>query len=518
MTRKTSLFRNLSLASALSVCSAGLSQAQSMGETLNLTFTDTGAGLRVDASGYLSFDGARTAFPSPGEHRFLTRDPGSQTVYSLNSTHSAGSWDVSGVTLFSGMGPLNFTGTNASGDSFGLAVIKSGSELLLAGPARHIYASSEGPSSISTMGSAQSVNGSVTFAGATVANTGVTAQQIMLHGFGDFNPAPPLEGGPQNNALAGYYQYLNIIINAAVIDLESLATTSRPGTILPLVSKVTIHGAHHRLLMDSALDKDGWHTWASGDFSRYDELDATQAVGEIGASRNFGIENFRLGLGVGHSATDQDTTFGGGSSLKGDFLVLEANYQLKGTNVFLSALGYYGEYDVETSRGYSGGGAHSFGNTDASNYAIRLRADWKNAYVNGKMSVTPRVSYTFSDTSVDAFTEVGGGTPASYAKQENEEHEFRLGVDIDYALCEKASLRGIVEFVHLEGDDVGISGTSGGVGFSLPGQDLKNSWGRAGLELVAEMNPSTNLHLGAFASTEGQDASFTGTVGFPVKF
>jgi len=311
------------------------------------------------------------------------------------------------------------------------------------------------------------------------------------------------------------YKTFGFVANA--IDHASLSTSATVFSSTPLIASTTMNGSHHRILMDSGLDEDGWHSWITGDFARFDETDSDQTLGEVGASRGFFNDTLRFGMGVGFTTLNQDTIFSGGSKIDGEFGLAEVNYRLP-HNVILSSLLYYGQFDAETSRGYAGGGAKSRGETDIESLALRLRVDWKDAYKSDKFSITPRLAYTLIDSSADAYTETGGATPATYAKQDAQDHEVRLGFDIDYALSEKTQLRTILEAVHRENDNNNLTGTSGGIGFNIDAQTSNNTWGRLGFDVIHALNEKTNLTAAIFTSTEGYDPTFSGSIGLNMSF
>lgn len=283
----------------------------------------------------------------------------------------------------------------------------------------------------------------------------------------------------------------------------------------------TLNGSHHRLLIDTPVGADGWHTWATGDFAHFDKLDSNQTIGEIGASRNLGSENLRLGLGVGHSSIDQDLVFGGGSKIRGEFLVAELNYKIPESTHVLSALAYYGDWDANVKRGYLNAGLldSSRGDTGMTSAALRLRADWKDAYTHGKWSITPRIAYTGIDTHGDGYTETGGGFPVTFDAQDNFEHEIRLGADIDYKFTEKTELRTIIEIAKRFEDESALSGTIIGVGgFTFPTTDLKDTWGRLGFELSHKLTDNQSIRSSLFSSTSGADATFSGAISYNFSF
>lgn len=304
----------------------------------------------------------------------------------------------------------------------------------------------------------------------------------------------------------------------ATIDRVSLQQAFEVQDLTPKLTNVTLNGAHHRLLMDTAPGEGGWNVWTTGDYADYNDIDSTQSIGEVGFSKSLYEDTLRLGLGLGYNNADQDAAFGGGSKIDGEFLALEGNYRIPDSSLIFSSLLYYGNFDAETSRGYLLGGAPSIGETDIESLAFRLRLDWKDAWTVGKVSVTPRISYTYIDTVADAYTETGGVSPASFAKQRSKDHEFRLGTDFDVALNATTRLRTVLEAVYRENDDDSLRGTSGGSAFNFANEDLNDFWGRLGFEVVHELADSTNLHASVFGSTEGDDPTFSASIGINVAF
>ncbi len=311
-----------------------------------------------------------------------------------------------------------------------------------------------------------------------------------------------------------YVLYFSIIPALNVADLNQ---AFRVHHLIPRLASLTINGAHHRLLVDSPVGENGWHTWVTGDYADIDDVDSTQYTGEIGASRDI-FENFRLGLGIGSTDVEQDTAFGGNSDIEGEFAVLEANYITPWDGLVLSALVYYGDYDVKTTRGYSSDPGFSRGSTDATNTAFRLRADWKDLTSLGEWSVTPRLAYTLIHAEADGFTETGGLTPATFGSQDSVDHEIRLGVDFDYEINDKAAVRLMTEAVYRESDVDTLYGTAVMTPFALANEDFDDLWVRAGAELVYEVCDSAAIHASVFGSTEGYDGTVGGSIGLQVGF
>lgn len=285
---------------------------------------------------------------------------------------------------------------------------------------------------------------------------------------------------------------------------------------------LTLNGSHHRILMDTQVAEGGWHTWVTGDFSSNDKLNAEQTVGEIGASRYIGCcKDFRFGIGLGSSSVDQDMTFNGQTEIEGNFILTELDYRLPESSVVVSALAYYGDWDADVSRGYltSGSLDSSRGSTDISSFALRLRADWQDSYVNGRLSVTPRLSYTFTDTQGDSYTETGGGFPIQFDGQDDQEHEVRLGADVDFAVSDKTEIRAIAELVHSFDDAGSLSGNIISLGdFDFDTDELETTWGRLGLELGHQLTENQLVRASVFTTTEGSDATVSGSLSYSINF
>lgn len=303
--------------------------------------------------------------------------------------------------------------------------------------------------------------------------------------------------------------------------VESLFGGFSAQSVARQLAYTTLNGSHHRVLMDTPLDKDGYTTWATGDFARYSELDATQKLGEIGASTNFGLNDLRFGLGVGAGRIDQDLPFSGSSDFTGEFLVGEIDYQIPDTTVILSALAYYGAWEADTTRGYLNAGVldSSRGETDIDSFALRLRADWKDAFTFGEVRISPRIAYTFTSTNGDAYTETGGGFPVAFDSQRDREHELRAGADFDFAIDERTTFRAGLELVKRFEDESNLSGTIVGLNtFSFPSQDLNSFWGRASAEITHIIGDNQLISASVTGATDGADPNFTGALSYSIQF
>lgn len=300
---------------------------------------------------------------------------------------------------------------------------------------------------------------------------------------------------------------------------QSLAGAFSAFSQIQQMPSLTLNGAHHRTLIDSAIGK-GVYTWATGDYAQFDELDSKQAQGEIGISHDFGIPNFRAGIGLGYSDIDQDLTLGGENKTEGQYLVLEADYQFTQIPITLSGLFYYGSWDAEIDRNYLSGGVvnRSSGNTDIDSYALRLRADW-HAYQTDQWEIKPRVSFTWTQTDADGYSETGGAFPASYVGQEDLQREVRIGIDVDYKISEKLTLRTIGEYFYTWDDETSLRGNiSGGTNFSFSAQDLSGGAFRGGMEIAYDITNSQRIYASLFASTSDISPDLSGAISYGIQF
>lgn len=284
---------------------------------------------------------------------------------------------------------------------------------------------------------------------------------------------------------------------------------------------MTLNGAHHRVLMDSPLNEEGWSSWATGDFATHDRLNADQYLGEVGVSSDFGIQNMRFGLGVGAGSVSQDLPFNGDSDIDGQFILGEVNYRFPKESVIFSALAYYGRWDADVERGYLNGGLRdsSRGSTDIDSFALRVRVDWQDALKSGKWSASPRLAYALISTQSDSYTERGGGFPVRFDGQDDFEQEIRLGVDFDYDLSDRTGFRAGFELVKRFEDESRLSGVILGVNdFTFPGTDLRSFWGRANAEVTHLLTNDLLLNLSISGSTAGADPTFGASTGFQYRF
>lgn len=330
-----------------------------------------------------------------------------------------------------------------------------------------------------------------------------------------------------NTILVGSFEGANAIARAGAgsIDLnseiiESLAGGFSAFTAVRALPALTVNGAHHRTLMDSAIRSEGLYTWATGDLARYNELDAEQAQGEIGASSDFGIKNFRAGLAVGYSDLSQELTLGGDSDVEGSFVLAEVDYQFEEMPIVLSALGYYGSWDADIRRNYRNAGLidSSSGETNIDSYSVRLRADWE-AYQKEKLTLTPRIAYTLLHNAADGYKERGGGFAAVFSSQNDTQHELRIGLDADWQVSQKWALRAILESLYTWDDKTSLNGGVAGIAiFNEEAEDFSGFEARLGAEATYLIDVNQQISISIFGSTSDILPVLSGAVSYGIQF
>ena len=311
------------------------------------------------------------------------------------------------------------------------------------------------------------------------------------------------------------------IINPAVFNQSVMETGSRAvqaGVGLPALA---LFGAHHRSILDSGLARsaNGACAWATGDIARQNNSDTRMGLAEIGACKD--MDTARFGLGIGHAYAKQDWSFGGEAKYNGEYLIAEAaNAFANGIQPSLTA--YYGRFDTTMNRNYQNGANidTSRGTPDATSKALRVRVDWKDAAQLGSVSVSPYAAYTWMRTSVDGYTETGGGFPVRFDSNSWDTNDIRIGAAGLLALNTTTDLRAGAEAVHrFEGNNAGSSGQILGLSsFAVGGQSIKQNWVRVTADVDHRIKDNMLITVGANAGSNGGDPSWGLTAGLKANF
>ena len=357
-------------------------------------------------------------------------------------------------------------------------------------------------------------------------NLGVNSTNVYYNGYVDFYlgaSAGTFQIGYMNGVIGvvhtpagdNFYSpfFFDTFGPSGVVDfadwMSSVNNQNRVYAAGTTLASLPLEGAHHRPMM--SFDRMGKESqaWATGDFgssSRTRDVHVTS--GEAGINWNIG-KSFLFGVAGGHAVQNQDLAFGGSSATKGDFVIAELDYRPEGTQWIVSLLGMVGSWESKTNRGYTSGGSTDFSNgvADTITRSARLRVDAPSLATFGGFGFAPFASYTVTQTIVGAYTETGGGFPASFNEQDHNATEARLGVTASKDLSEKTKLLLSVEAIHrFDGVGPALTGqdVTGGVAFSLPGVAPRPDCVRLGFDVDHKLSADTLLNVSAHVSTVGE--------------
>ena len=319
--------------------------------------------------------------------------------------------------------------------------------------------------------------------------------------------------------------YMDAVVNEAVVipgngvaniaswmsSIDGAHRTYNSGVAL---GELPMEGAHHRPMMSfDRMGKDS-QAWATGDFGTSSRLrDSHISTGEVGVNWNVGKTGL-FGFAAGHGEQNEDLALGGSSNVRGEYALAEYDFRPEGTQWIFSAVAMVGDWNARLARCYDNSGSTdtSLGQTGLNTRSLRLRVDAPSVASLGGFSFAPYASYTVTHTSVDAFTETGGGFPASFNEQKHNAIEARLGVNASKDLSEQTKLILSFEGIHrFDGAGPSLSGQdiTGSVAFSLPGTAPRPDCVRLGFDVDHKLNANTLLNFSAHASSVGEVSDFS---------
>ena len=283
------------------------------------------------------------------------------------------------------------------------------------------------------------------------------------------------------------------------------------------LGNLPLEGAHHRPMLSYDRMGKEHQAWATGDFGSSSRTrDAHVTTGEAGLNWNAG-QNGLFGFALGHGEQNADLAFSGSSATKGDYALAEFDYRPGGSQWVVSLLGMVGSWESKINRGYTSGGSSdfSYGVADLITRSARLRVDAPSLATFGGFGFAPYASYTVTQTVVGAYTETGGGFPASFDEQTHNSIEARAGVTATKDLDAQTKLLLTVEAIHrFDGAGPGLTGqdVTGGVAFSLPGTAPRNNYVRFGFDIDRKLNENTLLNISAHTSTIGEEQDVSAAI------
>jgi probable HAF family extracellular repeat protein len=301
----------------------------------------------------------------------------------------------------------------------------------------------------------------------------------------------------------------------------SLASSASAPAQSASLGAVVMHGNHSRPLARRA-EPGKSCAWVAGDVGtdNHAQRDGSFALGEIGGCHRL-ADGLQGSLSIGYSSSRQNLVFDGRSDVQGTYGMAELLGNIAGTRLWWSAGLLYLLGDADVKRGYPNAGVADFssGRPDVQGSAARLRVDWEDVVRWGASAFTPYADLTYARTEIDAYSETGGGFPASFDARTNGATEFRMGVDAAYALSSSTKLTGRVEAAH--GSDKSGPTTNGTLiglfSFSVPGEEIKQDWLRVGVGADTKLGKGT-LSAMLNATSEGAAPSSWLNISYQLSF
>lgn len=301
---------------------------------------------------------------------------------------------------------------------------------------------------------------------------------------------------------------------SGLVTLEDVAVSlgaAASGASMALSAGGTVFNGAHSRPLDRRVDAGRKTLWATGDLGRDDHgaRDGDFGLAEFGGGVHTGAVQLNAALGL----TQATQAIEGGTEVEvgGSYLLVEGLLPIAGASreggwwTVLSA--YYHSGEADLTRAYINAGLpdSSTASPGVDTYGVRARLEWHRATTVWSTALSPYADFTYTRSELDAYTETGGGFPASVNAREEEATELRLGLDAARPVFEHARVLGTLEYVHRFQDE-GAS-TSGEIiglfGFNLPGAELKQDWLRLGLGLDARLAGGIGSVL-VNATTEGE--------------
>jgi probable HAF family extracellular repeat protein len=312
-------------------------------------------------------------------------------------------------------------------------------------------------------------------------------------------------------------------VGSGVIDVNEFyaSLANKPSANVGLNYAGTILNGAHGEPMRNLLEAGQQSLWVTSDIG-YDNGSASDGA--------FGVADFGYGLGLegggtarfafGGLYTDQDIDAGGNFINKGFYIAPEVTLPVAG-NVYATVGAYYAPGKLSVTRGYLNGGVmdYSMGEADLDTWAAKLRLDWLNAATLNDWNLTPYASLTYAHSKLEAYSETGGGFPASFDAVKEHSTVVRAGVDGVHRLDNNIRLLARAEAAYrFEDETAATSGTITGLsGFNFAGQNTNQFWLRGGLGAEMDVAGGT-ASLNVNVTTQGDDPTVWIRSGWKVTF
>jgi hypothetical protein len=161
---------------------------------------------------------------------------------------------------------------------------------------------------------------------------------------------------------------------------------------------------------------------------------------------------------------------------------------------------------TQIRRGYPNAGVPdtSSGRTDTEAWAVRARLDWERFAEVARVVMTAYGDLAYAQATRRAYTESGGGFPASFDSSQETAGRARIGLCATRLMFGRTTLTSMIEGVHcFQNTPADTAGELVGLlDFDIPGQKSDSDWLRAelGMEYKAI---GGSVYLALNATTEG---------------
>jgi uncharacterized protein YhjY with autotransporter beta-barrel domain len=262
--------------------------------------------------------------------------------------------------------------------------------------------------------------------------------------------------------------------------------------------------------------------WVAGDAGRDEHSSRSGPAGVLGIGACIRPQPWiQLEAGIGAVRSRQDFANSGESEVDGQYGMAQVLVQIPESDVWITTTGMYQSATASVRRGYVNAGAQDFSSGDSSvhSFGARIRADWDGAIQFLRTRISPYVGLSYLWAKRSAYSEQGGGFPATYDDQRDDTTELRVGATSTTKLSEQTQLLLTLEGAHRF--DSGGPNTSGQLvglfAFDLPGQTLQQNWMRFGVGLQWLVGPGIATAM-LNATTAGDAPSYWLNLSFRVPF
>ncbi|MCL6420733.1 autotransporter domain-containing protein [Aestuariirhabdus haliotis] len=313
------------------------------------------------------------------------------------------------------------------------------------------------------------------------------------------------------------------------IALDEYAASLQGNTVvlgsLAMKSEMLMHGLHSNPL--SRRVAPGERCFRIGGDWGYD--DHEDRDGRLGMAEATGCYNFgqvQLNISLGKSwASEYDLYQNGDLDADAIYVVgelLAPMHKLGDSQLWGALTVFYSHGEADIKRGYlnAGTAVSSKGSPDTNSTGVRSHFEWDNALQLSSTRINPYASVSYFETSVDSYTETGGGFPARFNKATGYSADLRLGLQGLTRIDDRLRVTSQLEGVHSNNDDgYRLSGEASGVTrFELEGPDSKQSWLKLGLGIEYDVIENALFSINLNGTTEGQAPSIWLSTGYQYSF